>query len=752
MDSKEILKFIASKADRPMKLKELARALDIPPDDYPRFRKTVKELIQTGELVILKRNRIGVADELNVAVGTVSISRSGTGYLIREGKDVDLLIPSQGLGTAFDGDKVMVRLAGQVNGREAATVIRIMERAPRNIVGVFKVGRTLSYVVPDNPRIHRDIYIPPDATIGAEEGEKVVAKLVVWDDPYLNPEGEIVERIGFPGEPGVDMKTIIRGFGLPEEFPPQVLSEAEQAAAALAEIDTAGRLDLTREIIYTIDPSDAKDHDDAISLERTDIGGYRLGVHIADVAHFVQEGTELDLEAIRRGNSVYLPGMVIPMLPEALSADTCSLRPNRIRLAFSCIMDFDAKGKMLSWTLHDSVIKSCAKLAYEEVQEFFDSGTINPRVERVADNLLLARELAQVLTRRRFAEGSLDFDLPEAMIVMNKKGEVLELGNRVRLESHRLIEEFMLAANKAVALEMTRAAKPFLYRVHDKPDLEKLEAFSELVGKLGYKFSVSPGMKPIQIAKFLESIKEHAEEEFLNELLLRSMKKAVYQRENIGHFGLAFTHYTHFTSPIRRYPDLLVHRLLRKQIKGEYNATLARKVTSIIDYVGRHCSDTERQAEAAERQAIRVKQVTYMANHLGEEYDGVISGVTSYGFFVRLSNMGVEGLVRLSTVDDDYYQFDEKNFRLVGRRKHRVFRLGDSVRVGVLSVNTVRAEVDLYLPELQQKRREAGPLVLPPQPPRGEKKHRPKKHRQRHQGSVKERTVKQRGGRGRRGR
>ncbi|MEW6052000.1 MAG: ribonuclease R [Candidatus Zixiibacteriota bacterium] len=696
LDDKTILRFIASSSDRPMKLKEMARALEIGVEEYPPFRKAVKRLIESGELVVLKRNRIGLAGQLNVAVGTISVSRGGTGFVAREGKEVDLLIPATGLGTAMDGDKVMVRLSGQVTGRDAAVVIKVLERAPRKIVGLFRVGKMFSYVVPDNPRIHRDIYIHPERTLGAEEGVKVVARLVSWEDPYLNPEGEILEILGRPGDPGVDMLTVIRGFDLPESFPPDVLEEAERAAAEFHGIDITERLDLTRECIYTIDPENAKDHDDAVSVAKS-AGGYQLGVHIADVSHFVKEGTALDTEAFTRGNSVYLPGMVIPMLPEVLSNDVCSLKPDRKRLAHSIFIDYDAKGKMLSWRLADSVINSQAKLSYEEVQQFFDTRAVTPKIVPVAENLLLARELADLLSKRRFAEGSLDFDLPEAKIIMNEKGEVLELGHRVRLEAHRLIEEFMLAANRAVALEVFRNSQPFLYRVHDRPDLEKLEAFSYMVSRLGYKFAVSPTMRPGQFARFLKEIEGVPEEEFINELMLRSMQKAVYQQQNIGHFGLAFSHYTHFTSPIRRYPDLIVHRLLRKLRHGKYPPAFARRVGSVIDHVGTHCSETERTAEAAERQAIKVKQVAFMARHLGDEYSGIISGVTSYGFFVRLDNLGVEGMVRISAIDDDYYTYDETNYRIIGRRKKRTFRLGDAIRVGVMNVNTTRNEVDLFV-------------------------------------------------------
>ena len=456
------------------------------------------------------------------------------------------------------------------------------------------------------------------------------------------------------------------------------------------------RLDLTRECVYTIDPADAKDHDDAVSVEEV-TGGFRLGVHIADVSYFVAAGSELDKEAFERGNSVYLPGMVIPMLPEVLSNDVCSLKPNRKRLAFSVFIDFDRRGKMLSWRLDDTVIKSRARLSYEDVQAFFDESTANSRVARVADSLTVARRLAKLLSKRRFAHGSLDFDLPEAKIILNRRGEVLELGSRVRLESHRLVEEFMLAANRAVALEVFRKAQPFLYRVHDRPDMERLEAFSEMMTRLGHRFVVSPDMKPLAFARFLDQVKDRPEADFVNELMLRSMQKAVYQRRNIGHFGLAFTHYTHFTSPIRRYPDLLVHRLLRRLQHGKYPAAFARQVVSVIDHVGRHCSETERTAESAERQAIKVKQAAYMARHLGDEFDGVISGVASYGFFVRLDNMGAEGLVRMSTIDDDYYRFEEKQHRMVGRASRRCFRLGDKIRVGVLKVDKTNSEIDLFV-------------------------------------------------------
>jgi len=679
-----------------MKIKELAQALSISQSDYRSFRRTVRNLIDSGELVRLKRGRIGLADQMNISVGTISINRAGTGFLEREGEDIDILIPKTELLTAMNGDKVMVRLTGKSYGRQAGTVIKVVERIERNIVGVFRESRGFQYVKPDNPRIHRDIYIPQQDRLGAKDGQKVVVRLTLWDDPHLNPLGRVTECLGYPDDPGVDMLTVIKSFDLPEQFSNEVLDQAEKAAAVDTSDEESRRLDLTQECIYTIDPAEAKDHDDAVSVERTS-DGYRLGVHIADVSFFVPEGSALDMEAFERGNSVYLPGMVIPMLPELLSNDVCSLKPNRRRLAHSVFIKFDKKGNVLEWWLEDSVIRSRAKLSYEEVQEFYDTGSATKQVKRVADNLTVARELARLLSARRSEGGSLDFDMPDARIVLDAKGEVLELGSRVRLESHRLVEGFMLEANRAVALEVFRKAQAFLYRVHDKPSLEKLEAFSDMMKRLGYKFPVSKNMRPIQFARFLDQVREVPEVDFINELMLRSMQKAVYQAENIGHFGLAFKHYTHFTSPIRRYPDLLVHRLLRKVKKGRYPVAYARRVGSVIDHVGRHCSETERTAEAAERQAIKVKQVAYMAGRLGEEYAGVISGATPSGFFVRLDKLGAEGMVRMSSIDDDYYQYEESQYRIVGRRFGRTFRMGDSIRVGIEKVDTVRSEIDLFI-------------------------------------------------------
>lgn len=557
-DPKKILAFIQDKAYRPMKMKELAKALGIKSTDYAKFRNIVKLLIEQNKLIKLKRSRIGLAEAMNVTIGVVQITRSGIGFVIVEGREDDIFISPDKLFTALDGDKVMARLDGgagdrRSGDRQTGTIIKIVERKKRNIVGIFHKSGSFNWVTPDNKRLHRDIYIPDAKVNKAQEGQKVVANMTHWEDPYLNPEGEVSEVLGFPHQSGVDILAIIKSYDLPETFEDDILNEAEKVSAKLSDEEFARREDLTSECLYTIDPADAKDHDDAVSVERIE-KGYRLGVHIADVSHYVEEGSLLDQEAKLRGNSVYLPGTVVPMLPEILSNEVCSLKVNKKRLAHSVFIDIDQTGQMLSWRFADTVIKSKAKLSYEDVQTYFDSGEETPKIKRVAKSLQLAQELARLLNKKRSRDGSLDFDLPEAMIIMDKKGEVIELGHKVRLESHRLVEEFMLLANQAVALEVFRKGLPFIYRVHASPNIEKLTNFSQLVKLLGYNFPVSPTMKPKLISTFLKSIKDAPEADYINELLLRSMQKAVYQRENIGHFGLAFKHYTHFTSPIRRYP------------------------------------------------------------------------------------------------------------------------------------------------------------------------------------------------------
>ncbi len=699
--------YLAFKAGRPLKIKELADELNISKNEYVKFRDLVKTMIDQGQLVKLRRGRIGIPSKMNLIVGVISILRNGIGSIILDtGESVQ--IPRADTFTALDGDKVMVRIEVDNEDERLGKVIKVLERAEQNFLGIFHKGDNLNFATPDDRRIGRDIFLVKGKTKKAVEGERVVLKINLWDDPFRNPEGEVIERLGFPGNAKTDLKTIIRKYDLPERFPANVTSQAKESEKLFTETERKRREDFTKDIIYTIDPADARDHDDAISVEKTK-DGYRLGVYIADVSFFVRNDTILDKEAFDRGNSVYLPGLVIPMLPESLSNNLCSLKPNLNRYVYSILIDYDSKGKMLDFRIAEGVIKSKAKLAYEEVQEFFNNGTKTDGISRVADSLKRARFLASILQKNRMAEGSIDFDLPEAKITLGENGQIVEVGNRVRLEAHRLVEEFMLAANRAVALHVFRLGQKFLYRVHDKPKQEKIEAFSYLVSTLGYRFPASPEIKPLHFSKFLKKLKDKPEEEFLNELLLRSMQKAVYQQKNIGHFGLAFSHYSHFTSPIRRYPDLMVHRLLKKLVNGRYPDKLNKNLDTIIKHVGDHCSETERTAERAERDATKMLQIAYMADRIGDEYEGVISGMLNFGFFVRLKEVGVEGMVRLSSLDDDYYNFDEKRFRLIGRQTGHIFRLGDTVKVGVLSIDIPKSELNLFLKESKKQDRRQPP-------------------------------------------
>jgi ribonuclease R len=692
-----ILDYIRDHSDRPMKVKELARAIGIKQKNYTQFRNSVRRLLDEGKLVKLKRSRIGLPDQMDLVTGVISITRAGFGFVQDENRDEEIYIAAHDTYTAFDRDQVLVRLKRGFGfkGKREGVVIKIVERKLTELVGTFHKGRRYDYVMPDVRNSGRDIYVVKGKSHEARDGEKVVVKLEAWDDPGLNPEGEIIECLGLPGEPGVDMLAIIRQYNLPTEFPQEVEYEAEDAVEDWQK-EIKNRPDLTGLATFTIDPADARDFDDAISIEKSN-GRYRLGVHIADVSHFVRGNTELDNEAFERGTSVYFPDRVIPMLPEVLSNDACSLRPNRKRLTYSLFMDFDENGNVKDYELYPAVIRSRARLSYDEVQKYFDGVEVSSRVERVADSLTILRKLARTLLRRRQEAGSLDFDLPEAKIILDKKGNVIEIGNRIRTEAHRLVEEFMLAANRQVALHFFRNAQPTLFRVHDRPDMEKLEGFVYLVAGFGYRFAVSPQMPTQDFSRFLKKVKGKPEEELINELLLRSMKKAVYQPENIGHFGLAFTHYLHFTSPIRRFPDLLVHRLLKNLKDGKYPVRLAQKLPAVLTNVGNQSSDRERRAMEAERTAVKAKQVAYMAGQVGSQYDGIISGVVNFGFFVRLVGPECEGLVRASTMDDDYYRFDEEGYQLVGRRQGKTYRLGDKVRVGVMRVDVEKREIDLFL-------------------------------------------------------
>ncbi len=593
---------------------------------------------------------------------------------------------------------MVVRIVGKRRGpAQEGRIIKVLERAKTNLVGTYHKRRFIGYVEPDDRKISKDIYIAQENSAGAMDGQKVVVSLADWQDVELGPEGKIVEVLGYPDDPGMDILALIKDFGLPLSFPDEVEEELTRLPSRVQRVELQKRLDLRKKNCFTIDPKDAKDHDDAVSLEKKPNGNYLLGIHIADVSHYVKEGSALDREALRRGTSVYLVDRVIPMLPEKLCNDICSLKPNRIRLTFSVILELTPQGEKVGYQIKESVIKSKAKLNYDEVQKFFDTGQTTENIEGLENDLLEMKKLAFKLLEKRLAMGSLDFDLPEAHVVLGKNGRVQDILQVIRLESHRLIEEFMLMANRTVAEHVSHLSVPFLYRVHEEPDQDKMEAFSDFVASLGYSLRVTGRIRPKRIQRFLKSLEGKPEESLINEVLLRSLKKARYSPENIGHFGLAFSHYTHFTSPIRRYPDLVVHRILKELQDGKYSFKRQRQLSRRLPRIGEITSERERLSEEAERESIKIKQIEFMQDKLGEQYQGVISGLVPFGFFVRLDSILAEGLVRISSLDDDYYLFDERKQRWVGRHTKKVYKLGERVKVQVVRVNKEQKEIDFVL-------------------------------------------------------
>ncbi len=678
--------------------------MEVPEERYGSFRRTIREMLRDGLLVKVKRGRIGLPDKANLVVGRLVSGKGGYGFVVSEDKNEDVYIRSENMGYALHGDKVVARLLGRRRGpAREGTITKILQRAKASLVGTYRKGRFSDYVEPDDQRISRDIYIAPENSLGALDRQKVLVSLLDWEDVQMGPEGKVVEVLGYPDEPGMDILSLIKEFGLPLSFPDEVQQELADIPETLAGKELRRRLDLRNKNCFTIDPVDAKDHDDAVSLEIKPNGNYVLGVHIADVSFYLDENTSLDREALARGTSVYLVDRVIPMLPEKLSNDVCSLKPRRNRLTYSVVVELDPEGNRIDYQITESVIKSKAKLNYDEVQRFFDSGRVGKNIRGLETDLLEMRKLSRKLLEKRLERGSLDFDLPEAHVVLGKDGKVQDILEVARLESHRLIEEFMLLANRTVAEHVSRVSVPFLYRIHEEPDQEKMEAFSDFVSTLGYTFKISGRIRPKKIQRFLRSLEGKPEEELVNEILLRSLKKACYDPENVGHFGLAFSNYTHFTSPIRRYPDLLVHRLLKDLQSGKYNVKRQSTMLRRLPKIGEITSERERLADEAERESIKIKQIEFMQDKLGDEFEGIISGLVPFGFFVRLDNLLAEGLVRVSSLDDDFYLFDEKSKRWVGRRTKRIYKLGDRVKVQVIRVDKEKKEMDFMLPGSKER-------------------------------------------------
>ena len=690
----QVLAAARQRAKRPPKIRELARALCVSDRDYPEFRRLIRHMVRDGILVKLRHNRYGVPSDHGLAIGRIGIQASGYGLLAPEDGGEEIFISAKHIGSALQGDRVAVRVTAWGNNRPEGELVRILARAEQSVVGTYLEKGGLGVFVSDDPRVPVRIPISNDHPRRAEPGQKVVVHLA-FPSVHAQPQGQLVEILGDPDDPRIETLVFIKKRGLPLEFPGPVLAAADAAPQAIPPAEIERRLDLRDLTCFTIDPADARDHDDAVSLQVLDDGNYCLGIHIADVSHYVPEGSPLDREALERACSVYLPDRVIPMLPEKLSANICSLRPREDRLTMSILARIAPDGELLDAQIAETVIRSRARLSYEDVQDVIDQREGDNPAQPFADTLKRMDALRGVLMAKRRGRGAIDFEIPEPQIVLDDEGHPIDIHPHARLNSHRLIEEFMLLGNEIVARYTTERGIPILYRVHEPPDAEKLASFCDLGKALGYR--LPDPAQPGSIQRFLDVFRDEPIGHILCNRLLRSMKKAVYTPVNRGHFGLACDTYTHFTSPIRRYPDLLLHRALRAAINGATTpGSMARRARRLPE-IGDLTTEREIAAQRAEWDAVQLMQIRYLENKIGQRFDATIVDVRPIGFFVQLCDVLVEGLVHVKYLYDDYYIFHELHGALVGDHTGTTFRLGDSVRVQLAQLDRQRLRIDFHL-------------------------------------------------------
>ena len=693
---KIIYEFISDPHYVPMKQKELAVILQVAKEDREELSRALEELLGEGKIELSKRGRYSKAQPRK-AVGVFTSHAKGFGFVSVEGLEQDIFIGENDTGDAFLGDTVEVVIKGRGGRRPEGVVTKVLGHSVTEVIGTFERSKNFGFVIPDNQRINRDIFIPLERTRGAVTGQKVTAEITDYGRGRRNPEGRITQILGEASDPETEVLSIILAYGLPMEFPERVENQAERAAKPVSDADRAGRLDLREEVCVTIDGEDAKDLDDAVSLKKEG-DQYILGVHIADVANYVQENSALDWEAKERGTSVYLADRVIPMLPRTLSNGICSLNEGEDRLALSCIMTLDERGRITGHRIAESVIRVNRRLSYTGVQKVLDG---DPEEQawypELVPMLLEMEHVSGLLRRRRRKRGSIDFDFPETKVILDEKGHTVDIRPYERNAATRLIEDFMLAANETVAEDYYWQAQPFVYRVHEKPDADRMQRLGTFIRNFGYQLrTAGDELHPGEIQKLLDRIAGTPEEAMLSRLTLRSMKRAQYATDCSGHFGLAAPYYCHFTSPIRRYPDLQIHRIIKENLRGRLTAERVEHYEAILSEVAKHSSETERRADEAERETVKLKKVDYMERHIGEEYDGVISGITAYGLYVELANT-VEGLVHVNSLEGDVYEFDENASELRGARTGLAYRLGEKVRVRVKGTDRLCRTIDFEM-------------------------------------------------------
>lgn len=730
---KMIYDFMCDNMYVPMKIKELAIVLGVKKEQRPELEMILADLMAEGRIECSKRGKYSKS-EIKKMTGTFTAHPKGFGFVSVEGETEDIFIPESQVNGAMHMDTVEITVSPVTTGRRReGTVVKVLERGMKQVVCTYEQSKTFGFAVPDNPKFGTDIFIPQERSKGAVSGHKVVVEVTSYGKKDRKPEGKVVEILGHINDPGGDILSLVRAYGLPVEFDEKVLKQVENVAKPVSEADMAGRMDLRDWQMVTIDGEDAKDLDDAVSVTM-DGDNYILGVHIADVSNYVQEHSALDVEALKRGTSVYLVDRVIPMLPHALSNGICSLNQGENRLALSCIMTINSKGEIIDHTIAETVICVDRRMSYTQVKNILEAyhaansqdapveevdgrqddadretesvSDVNVRrqqeellgeYEALVSMFVRMEKLAGILRRKRMKRGSIDFDFPETKVILDEQGNPIDIRPYDRNVATKIIEDFMLAANETVASDFYWRELPFVYRTHENPDTEKIQKLSTFINNFGYTLHIGADeVHPKELQKLLQKIDGTKEEALISRLTLRSMKQARYTIDNTGHFGLAADCYCHFTSPIRRYPDLQIHRIIKESLRGRLNEKRIDHYEHILPEVAKHSSEMERRADEAERETVKLKKVQYMEQHIGEEFEGVISGVTEWGFFVELENT-VEGLVRVTELTDDFYQYYEDTYELVGEATNRRYKLGQKVLVRVEHCDRIMRTIDFAL-------------------------------------------------------
>ena len=695
---KVIYDFICDEFYVPMKLKELAILLQVPKDQRNELKRVMDALEAEAKVHVSSKGKYSKGEAKHI-VGTYTAHARGFGFVVVEGEAEDIFISEDDANGAFHNDQVEVVIKASPQGkRKEGRITKILSHGTTTLVGYFQKNKSFGFVIPDNQRFVQDVFVPLERSKGAVTGHKVVVELTKYGDNNKKPEGKVIEILGHVNDPGVDIMSIVKGYDLPTEFPEKVLNQAERVAKDVSTADMAGRMDLREWTMVTIDGEDAKDLDDAISITKED-GNYILGVHIADVTNYVQEKSALDREALKRGTSVYLVDRVIPMLPHTLSNGICSLNAGEDRLALSCIMTINEKGSVIDHKIAETVVHIDERMSYTSVKKILDEEDALEieRYRELVPMFKLMAELSRILREKRTQRGSIDFDFPETKMILDENGKPIEIKPYDRNVATKIIEDFMLLANETVAEDYFWQEIPFVYRTHEAPDEDKIKKLVTFIHNFGHSMHISNReVRPKEIQKLLAKVEGTAEDALISRLALRSMKQAKYTPENTGHFGLAASYYCHFTSPIRRYPDLQIHRIIKENLRGRMNEERRDHYDKILTEVAKQSSQRERLAEEAERETVKLKKVEYMSARIGEEFEGVISSITKWGIYVELPNT-IEGLIHVTNLYDDHYNYIEESYEMVGEHTGKTYKLGQTVMVRVIGTSKAERTIDFEL-------------------------------------------------------